>query len=192
MWERVKELEFLGHRVSVRGISPLSSKIEAVQRFEQPRTVKALQRFLGLVNFYRHLLPCIAATMRPLTNALAGAPWQLAWTEEMMSAFQPMKQRLAEATLLFHPMPGADLQINTDASSRVIAGGDPSESEGTATAPRVLQPPNDFRRIEIFGVRSQAPCRLLNDREVPPHVVRTYILHLHGSKATDKCVFEGS
>ena len=32
-------LEFLGHCVSVQGISPLQSKVEAVQRFEQPRTV---------------------------------------------------------------------------------------------------------------------------------------------------------
>ena len=70
----VQELDFLGHRVNARGLRPLPSKVEAVQRFQHPRTVKALQRFLGLVNFYRRFLPCIAATMRPLTDALAGAP----------------------------------------------------------------------------------------------------------------------
>ena len=47
----VRELEFLRHRVTALGISPLINKIEAVQRFERPHTVKALQRFLRLVNF---------------------------------------------------------------------------------------------------------------------------------------------
>ena len=118
----VRELEFLGHRVSGRGISPLPGKVEAVQRFERPHTVKSLQRFLGLVNFYRRFLPNIAATMRPLTDALVGAPRQLEWSEAMMSAFQKMKQRIAAATLLVHPVADAELQVNTDARSKAIAG----------------------------------------------------------------------
>ena len=84
----VRELEFLGHHVSARGIQPLPEKVEAVRRFERPRTVKGMHRFLGLINFYRQFLPRIAATMCPLTDALAGAPRQLRWTEEMMSAFE--------------------------------------------------------------------------------------------------------
>ena len=73
----VKELEFLGHRVTAKGIRPLQSKVTAVKNFERPHTVKALQRFLGLVNFYHRFLPGIAATMRPLTDALVGGPRQL-------------------------------------------------------------------------------------------------------------------
>ena len=55
--------------------------------WEGPRSVKSLQRFLGLVNFYWRFLPDIEATMHPFTDALAGAPWQLTWNESMMSAF---------------------------------------------------------------------------------------------------------
>ena len=117
-----RELDFLGHHVSARGIRPLQSKVDAVRRFERPRSIKALQRFLGLVNFYRRFLPDIAATMRPLTDALAGAPRQLTWTTDMSTAFERTKQRLASAALLFHPVPGADLRINTDASTKAIAG----------------------------------------------------------------------
>ena len=118
----VREIDFLGHHVSEKGIRPLPDKVEAVRRFERPRSVKALQRFLGLVNFYRRFIPNAAATMRPLTDALAGAPRQLLWTDSMTSAFEATKQHLATATLLVHPIPNADLQINTDASTKAIAG----------------------------------------------------------------------
>ena len=40
----------------------------------------------------------------------------------MASAFQLTKERLAEATLLFHQSPGAELRVNTDASTKAIAG----------------------------------------------------------------------
>ena len=49
----VDSIEFLGHSVSAQGIRPLVSKVEAVRRFERPRTIKSLQRFLGMANFYR-------------------------------------------------------------------------------------------------------------------------------------------
>ena len=98
------------------------AKVEAVQQFERPCTVKALQHLLGMVNFYRRFLPGIAAVMQPLTDALAGAPPQLTWTEAMTSAFQLTKRRLAEATMLVHPVDAAELRVNTDASSKAIAG----------------------------------------------------------------------
>ena len=34
----VSEIEFLGHRLSEQGISPLPDKVEAVQQFERPQT----------------------------------------------------------------------------------------------------------------------------------------------------------
>ena len=136
----MKELEFLGHSITAEGIRPLKSKVTAVQNFEQPRTVKALQRFLGLVNFYRRFLPSIAATMRPLTDALMGAPRQLAWTDAMTSAFQQTKRQLAAATLLLHPVSGAELSVNTDASAKAIAGAVHQVVEGQ------LQPLGFFSR----------------------------------------------
>ena len=117
-----RELELLSHSVSEQGIKPLPGKVEAVQKFVHLRSVKALQRFLGMVNFYRRFLPGVAAVMRPLTDALAGTPHQLMWNEEMTTAFQRTKDLLARAMLLFHLTSDSELRINTYASSRAIAG----------------------------------------------------------------------
>ena len=117
-----RELEFLGHCVMSEGIKPLEEKVTTVQNFEVPKSVRALQRFLGMLNFYRRFLPNIAEVLLPLTDALAGAPKQLVWTTQITSAFKEVKSRLARATLLAHPIPGTQLRLSTDASERAIAG----------------------------------------------------------------------
>ena len=117
----MRDLEFLGHirlrqKVSDR-LKKSSRQCSAVLRACGPSG-----RFLGMVNFYKRFLPGIAGTMRPLTYALAGAPEQLNWTEAMTTAFRQTKRRLASATLLVHPVPDAELHVNTDASLKAIAG----------------------------------------------------------------------
>ena len=117
-----RELDFLGHHVFPAGVRPLVDKVRAVQRYETPKTVRALQRFLGMLNFYRRFLPQIASVLRPLTDALAGKPKQLVWTEPMAAAFKEAKNRLAQAAFLNHPLPNAQLLLRTDASENAIAG----------------------------------------------------------------------
>ena len=130
------ELEFLGHHISARGIQPLPAKVDVVRRFEHLRSVKALQRFLGLVNFYRRFLPNVAKTMRLLTDALAGAPRQLLWTDEMTSAF-----RVDEATPCHShlPLPSS-------------SGRDTPGCQRSPPASRILQSPHQPRRISILGL----------------------------------------
>ncbi|XP_050353661.1 uncharacterized protein K02A2.6-like [Nymphalis io] len=40
------QVQFLGHNVSAAGIQPLESKVEAIQNFPVPKTLKELRRFL--------------------------------------------------------------------------------------------------------------------------------------------------
>ena len=72
-----RSVEFLGHMVSEQQIVPLEHRVEAIKAFERPRDIKALQRFLGMINFYRLFVPNIALTLQPLTAALQGNPKQL-------------------------------------------------------------------------------------------------------------------
>ena len=116
----VKQLEFLGHKVSKDGIEALPEKVRAVHSFQTPTTLKALQRFLGIVNFYRRFLPGIAGVLRPLTDALKGSPKRLKWSTTMEEAFERAKKRLAKATMLAHPVRDAELQLVTDANERAI------------------------------------------------------------------------
>ncbi len=97
------QVDFLGHHVTAAGIAPLSTHVEAIRAFPQPTTIKDLQRFLGLINFYRRFIPKAAAILLPLTDALANNPKDLQWTTAMTTAFQAAKLALMKATRLQHP-----------------------------------------------------------------------------------------
>ncbi len=49
-------IDFLGHRLSSTGISLLSSRVKAITTFPQPATVRQLQAFLVLFNFYQRFI----------------------------------------------------------------------------------------------------------------------------------------
>ncbi|MFN9941561.1 MAG: hypothetical protein ACK56I_19000, partial [bacterium] len=68
----VPSIDFLGPRVTAGGVTPLPNYVSAVLDFPRPNTVKELQGFLGLLNFYRRFLPAVARTLQPLTDALRG------------------------------------------------------------------------------------------------------------------------
>jgi hypothetical protein len=105
------EVKFLGHRVTSSGVSPLPEKVEAVRRHPRPGTVKQLQGFLGMLNFYRRFVGGAACLLRPLTEALRGSPKPteaLDWSPAMEASFEAAKAALAAA---------AELALMVDASA---------------------------------------------------------------------------
>ncbi|BHF81797.1 hypothetical protein SprV_0802493100 [Sparganum proliferum] len=107
----VPSLEFLGHQFDSEGLRPLPSKVEAVRNFPPPTSKRQLQRFLGMVNFYRRFLPNCADLMLPLTNMLSGPKGPLELTGDALTAFERIKNSLADATFLTHPAPEAQLSL---------------------------------------------------------------------------------
>ncbi|BHF72618.1 hypothetical protein SprV_0401568600 [Sparganum proliferum] len=116
----VPSLDFLGHHVDAQGLRPLSSKVEAIRDFPPPTSKRQLQRFLGMVNFYRRFLPNCAGLMLSLTNMLLGLKGPLELTGEALTAFERIKNSLADANLLTHPAPEAQLSLVVDASTVAV------------------------------------------------------------------------
>ncbi|BHF77780.1 hypothetical protein SprV_0602089000 [Sparganum proliferum] len=84
----VPSLEFLGHLVDSHGIRPLPSKVAAIRDFPHPTSKRQLQRFLGMVNFYRRFLPNCADTFRPLTSLLSGSKRTFELTPAALTSFE--------------------------------------------------------------------------------------------------------
>lgn len=59
------EVTFLGFNIGPQGVGMEENRVSAVSEWPEPDLVKALQRFLGLANFYQRLIKRYS-TMRPL------------------------------------------------------------------------------------------------------------------------------
>jgi transposase InsO family protein len=114
-----ERIVFLGHVVTAGGVSPLPDRVAAIREFPEPANIEQLQAFLGLYNFYRRFVPAAAKLLKPLTDALGGAPkgsTPVQWSAAMRAAFGAAKAALAETAMLDHPASNAELSLVTDAS----------------------------------------------------------------------------
>lgn len=116
----VSEIDFLGHKITKDGARPLPDKVEAVQKFPRPTTIKGLQQFAGMINFYHRFIPDSAKIMSPIYSAFSGKPKNLVWNKALDLAFRHAKQALANATLLHHPLSQAPTALTTDASEYAV------------------------------------------------------------------------
>lgn len=64
------EVAYLGHIISVAGVSIDTSKIQAIIEWPQPQSIKALRGFLGLTRCYRKFIFNYGQVVAPFTNML--------------------------------------------------------------------------------------------------------------------------
>ena len=95
------EVDYLGHTISAKGLTPLPSKIRAITEVSQPGNVTQLKAFLRLVSYYAKFLPDRAAKLAPLYQLLQkDKQWE--WSDEQERSFQEVKRSLSSSTLLVH------------------------------------------------------------------------------------------
>ncbi|BHF59912.1 hypothetical protein SprV_0100287300 [Sparganum proliferum] len=116
----VPSLEFLGHLVDSHGTRPLPSKVAAIRVFPPPTSKRQLQRFLGMVNFYRRFFPNCADTIIPLTSFLSGSKRTFELTPAEPTSFEQVKALLADVTLLTHFHAHAPISLMVDASNVAV------------------------------------------------------------------------
>ena len=114
-------VEFLGHRISFEGRTPVPGYTHRLQSFPQPKGVAELQRFLGTANYYRCYIENMSGIAEPLYSLLKkGKEW--AWNEKCQTAFEELRTRLTnEPVTLAHPSWNSEFYIEGDASLVGIA-----------------------------------------------------------------------
>jgi hypothetical protein len=63
-----KEVNFLGHKISERGVKPDTRKIEAIENFPRPSTAKQSKSFLALAGYYRRFVLQFSKVAAPCTS----------------------------------------------------------------------------------------------------------------------------
>ncbi|GJU37970.1 putative reverse transcriptase domain-containing protein [Tanacetum coccineum] len=95
-------VQFLGHVIDSKGIHVDPANIEAVKNWASPTTPTEIRQFLGLASYYRRFIKDFSKIAKSLTE-LTQKNKKYIWGENQESAFQLLKQKLCEASILALP-----------------------------------------------------------------------------------------
>ncbi|KAL5261555.1 hypothetical protein ACHWQZ_G007311, partial [Mnemiopsis leidyi] len=115
-----KEVRWLGHWVSSKGVRLDEAKVTAIQTLSPPTTVKQVQRFLGSLNYYRRFMKQFATIAAPLYELLQKGR-KFEWTRECQDSFDRLKKALTSSPILCVPNisdENQSYQVTIDSSKR--------------------------------------------------------------------------
>ena len=97
----LEEVEYLGFKIGINGVSPGERKVIAIENFPTPRNVHEVRRFHGLASFFRRFIPGFAQIMAPIIDLLK-KDCNFEWGEKQESAFRDLKAKLSSKPVLAH------------------------------------------------------------------------------------------
>ncbi|GFR76469.1 polyprotein [Elysia marginata] len=159
----LKEINFLGYRLSGEGIRPQPEKTKAIKEAPKPENQQQLKAFLGMINDYSKFLGNLSNTLAPLYRLLQkNVCWHWGKTED--KAFTAAKTALSSDILLTHFSPEKELILTCDASpdgvAAVLSHQDDMGERPIAFASRSLsQAEKNYSQLDreglsiIFGVK---------------------------------------
>ncbi|WVZ52391.1 hypothetical protein U9M48_003455 [Paspalum notatum var. saurae] len=98
----LKEVSFLGHILSKKGVAVDPSKVKVVLNWKQPEIVTEIRSFLGLAGYYRRFIKDFSKTAKPMTS-LTKKNVKYVWSSNCEEAFQTLKKLLTSAPVLAQP-----------------------------------------------------------------------------------------
>ena len=110
-----KSCDILGFHLDLQHgcISPAKKNIQKVMNLPPPANFKKLQKFIGAVTFYCHLLPDFSSLLAPLTDLLKStASWE--WTSLQQDAFTLILRKMASQPTLYILDPDSPIYAVTD------------------------------------------------------------------------------
>ena len=112
------EVDFLGRTITAEGITPQKVKIaKFLSTVKFPKSKKALQRYIGFLNYYRNYIPRLSERLTPFFKLLK-TDEKIVLSPELLDNFKELNQALQRCTDLSLKQPKANKQyvLMTDAS----------------------------------------------------------------------------
>ncbi len=96
-------------------------KIEAIQEWKTPRSIRDVQSFVGFANFYRRFIRDFSAVIRPMME-LTRKDTPFIWSSACSNAFQQLKEAFVTAPIFMKFDPDKQIVVECDASDYVTGG----------------------------------------------------------------------
>ena len=108
-------VKFLGHYIERNTITPLKSRIYAIQKLQSPTNKKKIQEFLGMLNFLSKYVYKMQLYLRPFYNIFRQQN-NFEWTTEHQTRFEEIKKLATEQISKTIPDPNQPFYAMCDAS----------------------------------------------------------------------------
>lgn len=112
-----KETEFLGHIVTTEGIKPNPNKIDAIIKYELPKTNRQIKSFLGITGYYRKFIRDYSKIAKPMTKYLKKGQKINLKDPEYIESFDNLKTLITSDPILKFPDFCKTFILTTDASN---------------------------------------------------------------------------
>ena len=113
-----REINFLGRTITPDRVKPQKMNVQNfLQKTKFPKSKKALQRYLGFLNYYRNYIPRLSEKLAPFFQLLKNDDKVLV-TQELIQQFNAINKDLDRCCdlALKQPLPNKQLALMTDAS----------------------------------------------------------------------------
>lgn len=115
-----EKIEFLGHTIEYNKVQKSQSKVTAILKIPQPKSVEEVRRFLGMVTYYSRFIPNASTITAPIRHLLKETS-KFIWTTQCQAAFNTLKNEIASDRVLMPFNPALPVQLTCDASPKGIA-----------------------------------------------------------------------
>ena len=125
-----KEIQYLGHIPSTKGLKLLPLKTQTIQSMLPPKTPKQVHAVLGPVGYYSKFIKNFAKIGKPLT-LLTCQQAKCEWTPTHHNAFLTLKEPVIQTPTLHYPNPKKHYIVYTAASDDTCGAQLSQEHDGT-------------------------------------------------------------
>ena len=92
-WFSVDAVDFVGHQVWPRGVSPFQWQVEAIFKLDTPTSLKEIRRLFGSASVYRKFVPQFSDIVEALNDLLRGDT-DFSWRDQYSRPSNNSRRRL--------------------------------------------------------------------------------------------------
>ena len=134
---RRKEVPFIGHVATDKGLCVDPAKVRAIAEMPQPEDVAGVQRLLGMAQYLAKFLPHLSDITKPLRDLTQkNVAW--VWEQPQKKAFEELKEAISSTPLLRYYNLAEEVKLQCDASQTGLGAALMQNGQPVAYASRAL------------------------------------------------------
>jgi len=118
---KVREVGFLEVIIEKDRVRMEKEKVQGVIEWPVLRSIKDMQKFLGLANYYRWFVKDFAKIAKPLYE-MTRKEMKWSWGERQQKAFEELKERFMTEPVLVTPDLDKEMRVEADVSDFAMGG----------------------------------------------------------------------